>query len=67
MDFLGCHIKNTPLTISPKNIQRRYQSPTEFMIKHYFPHGVISFTVISNLSPLNGRNPEVGGFSISYV
>ena len=47
MDFLGCHVNNTPLTIS---------------FKSHFP-----FTVMSSLSPLIGKNPELGGFSIGYV
>jgi len=50
------------------NIQRKFQ----------FSHGVYDqvlfppvefflFTVMSSLSPLNGRNPKLGGFSIGYV
>jgi len=52
----------------PNNVRRRYQfshgvydqvlfSPVEFIL----------FTVMSSLSPLNGRNSELGGFSIGYV
>jgi len=37
------------------------------MIKLYLPNGIISFTVLSSLSPLNARNPELGSFSIGYV
>ena len=65
MDFLGCHVNNTPLTISYKTILRRYQFSTQFMMKTLIPpSGIISFAVMSSLSPLNGKNSELGGFSI---
>jgi len=39
----------------------------EFMIKSYSPNRITLFTVMSSLSPLNGRNSELGGFSIGYI
>ena len=44
-----------------------YQFPHGVKNQVLFPSGIISFTVISSLSPLNGKNPEHGGFSIGYV
>jgi len=37
MDFPDCHVNNIPLIISSKNIRKRYQFFTEFMIKPYYP------------------------------
>jgi len=39
----------------------------EFMIRSYSPDGIISFTIMTSLSPKNDRNSELDSFSISYV
>jgi len=68
MDSLGCHINNTPLTISSKlhpkeiSIFHRIYDQTLFPSVEFF-----LFTIMSSLSHLNGRNPELDGFSIDYV
>ena len=65
MDFLGCHVNNTPLIISSKIYI--YISKGDINFHLIFPDGIISFTVMSSLTLMNGRNLELGGFSIGYV
>ena len=42
-------------------------SPWNLWSNPISPSGILSFTIMSSLSPLNSRNSELGGFSINYV
>jgi len=68
MHVPGCHINNIPLTISFKWFFKEILIfPQNLWSNPISPSGITSFTVMSSLSPLNGRNSKLGGFSISYV